>query len=111
LRNTTEALLQVGCGGFVVLCNHNATAVGAIKQNAEPEQFRPHRSGKQDDRAREGGDGMVHAIQIRALCNDAQLFVHCQYLGGTCTENRLRISQNDLVHDVRLICLLSPLSL
>ena len=47
---------------------------------------------------------MVHALQIRALRDDAQILVHGQNLGGAGPEDRLRIGQDDLVHDVCSAC-------
>jgi hypothetical protein len=46
---------------------------------------------------------MVQSIQIRALSNDAQVVIHSQHLGGACAKNCLRIGQDYLVHDARLI--------
>jgi hypothetical protein len=42
---------------------------------------------------------MVHAVEIGALRNDAQVLVHGQNLGRTCPEDRLRIGKDNLIHD------------
>ena len=46
---------------------------------------------------------MEHPIEISALSNDTQIFVHRQHLCGAGPENRLRVGKDDLIHFARPI--------
>jgi hypothetical protein len=46
---------------------------------------------------------VLHAVEVSALRNDAHILVHGQNFGCTSPKNSLRVGQNDLVHDARLI--------
>jgi hypothetical protein len=48
---------------------------------------------------------VIHAIEIGALGNDAEPLVHGQNFCRASSEDRLRIGQDEFLHDVRLTCI------
>ena len=87
--HAAKSLLQIAAGGLGVFGDDDAAAVGGFKQRSQAGHVRPQRSCKENDGTGEGGDGVHHPVQVGALGNDAQIFVHGQNLGGASTENCL----------------------
>jgi len=96
--HAAKALLDITADRVAVFGNDDAAAPGGIEEGVQAGHIRPHGGGKEHDGPWKGGNGMVHAVQVSALRNDAQVLVHGQYFCGTGAEDGLRIGQNDLVH-------------
>jgi hypothetical protein len=52
---------------------------------------------------------MLQSVQIGTLRNNPQILIRGQHLGSPCAEYRLRICQDDFVHDdASLTCKFQP---
>ena len=104
IHHSAKSLLQIRRRQLIVLRDHDSPAACCFHQHPQPRQVCAHRRRKQHHGARERRDCVVKSIQVRTLGNDSHVFVHGQHLRSACPKYRLRIRQDDLVHNVRLVC-------